>query len=145
MVGNNACNFALAAPFMFILDSFETACMELSILELFTTHQQGYNHTHIQRFIWKKPQSWARDNTAATTWPCFQAKKMVDIVLWLYSVWLLHLQIPRPKKNSGPWCSIYVVALLRCRCREAKNCREPSSACYCIPCKNAVSTLSYSM
>ena len=46
-----ACNFALAAPFMFILDSFETACMELSILELFTTHQQGYNHTHIQRFI----------------------------------------------------------------------------------------------
>ena len=85
------------------------------------------------------------DNTATTTWPCFQAKKMVDIVLWLHSVWLLHLQIPRPKKNYGPWCSIYVVALLRCRCREAKNCREPNSACYCIPCKNAVSTLSYSM
>ena len=26
----------------------------------------------------KKNQSWARDNTAATTWPCFQAKKTVD-------------------------------------------------------------------
>ena len=118
----------MAAPFMFILDSFETACMELSILELFTTHQQGYNHTHIQSFIWKKPQSWARDNTAATTWPCFQAKKMVDIVLWLYSVWLLHLQIPRPKKNSGPWCSISLSSFCIGVVAKLNNCCVPSSA-----------------
>ena len=36
-------------------------------------------------------QSWACDNTAATSWPCFQAKKLLLIVLWLYSQWLLHL------------------------------------------------------
>ena len=36
-------------------------------------------------------QSWARDNTAATTWPGFRAKKLLIMALRLYSLWLLHL------------------------------------------------------
>ena len=36
-------------------------------------------------------QSWTRDNTAATTWPCFRAKKLLIMALRLYSLWLLHL------------------------------------------------------
>ena len=34
-------------------------------------------------------QSWARDNTTATTWQCFQAKKLFIITICLYSLWLL--------------------------------------------------------
>ena len=45
---------------------------------------------------WKKYtgikfQSWARDNTVATTRPCFQATKLFVIAILLYLVWLLHL------------------------------------------------------
>ena len=34
---------------------------------------------------------WARDNTDATMWPCFQATKLLVIAFLLYSLWLLHL------------------------------------------------------
>ena len=35
--------------------------------------------------------SWARDNTSATAWPCFQAKKWLVIAFCLYPLWLLLL------------------------------------------------------
>ena len=35
-------------------------------------------------------QSWARDNTAATMWPCFQAKKLLIIALLLHLMGLLY-------------------------------------------------------
>ena len=36
-------------------------------------------------------QSWARDNTVATTRPCFQATTLTVIAILLYLEWLLHL------------------------------------------------------
>ena len=36
-------------------------------------------------------QSWVRDNTDATTWPCFQVTELFVIVMLLYLLWLLHI------------------------------------------------------
>ena len=44
-------------------------------------------HFSSTRRVWGL-QSWARDNTAATTWPCFQATKVFVIAVLLYLLWL---------------------------------------------------------
>ena len=66
-------------------------------------------------------QSWARDNTAATTWPWYQA--MLQYLLWLLLVdtetliFLEFFLVPEAKLR----CRVAVVAKL-------KKCRVPSSA-----------------
>ena len=63
-------------------------------------------------------QSWARDNTTATTWPGFQATNLFFIALLLYSLWLLHLDT-----EKLIFFEFFLVpeVLLRCCCREAKQ------------------------
>ena len=36
-------------------------------------------------------QSWARDNSVATMWPCFQGKKLFVIAILRYLLWLPHV------------------------------------------------------
>ena len=57
-------------------------------------------------------QSWASDNSAATTWPCFKATKLLVIALLLYSLWQLHLDT-----KTLTFFTFFRVpeALLRCR------------------------------
>ena len=38
-----------------------------------------------------KDQSWARDNSVATIWQCYQATKLFVIAILLYLLWLPHL------------------------------------------------------
>ena len=73
-------------------------------------------------------QSRARDNTAATTLPCFQAIKWLsNIAKCLYSVWVLHLD------TEARTCIVFFLvteAYLRCRVvavAKQTNCRVPSS------------------
>ena len=37
--------------------------------------------------MYSNMQIWARDNTFATTWPCFQTSKLLDFTFLLYSLW----------------------------------------------------------
>ena len=55
-----------------------------------------------------KGQSWARDNTAATMWPCFQVKKLL---MYYYK----HRGL-----NIFPF-HYFSITLSRCHCREAKQ------------------------
>ena len=63
-------------------------------------------------------QSWARDNTTATTWPCFQAKQLLSITLCLYSFWLLHWDNKTLTFFVFYFCLWSSITLSRCRCRE---------------------------
>ena len=57
-------------------------------------------------------QSWARDNTDATTWPCFQATELVVITLRPYSYWLHQLETLKLSLFFlGTLMLFYVVAL----------------------------------
>ena len=62
-------------------------------------------------FIQCDKQSWAGDNTAATTWPCFQATQFYVIAKLLYVLWLLH-----PDTETKILYKLFPVseALLRC-------------------------------
>ena len=73
-------------------------------------------------------QSWARHNNATTTWPSFQATKLLVIAWFLYSLRLLHLDT----KTLNFFEFILVPkALLRCRVVATLcNCRLPSSVIY---------------
>ena len=70
-------------------------------------------------------QSWARVNTAATTWPCFQATNLLVMALYPILSWLLQLDTETLTLFMFVFVPqallLYVVALLRCRCREAKK------------------------
>ena len=75
-------------------------------------------------------QSWARDNTAATTWPWFQATTLFVIAILLYFLWLLLLDTKTLifftfvlVFEALLCCSVVVVAKL-------KNCPVPSSGHY---------------
>ena len=66
-------------------------------------------------------QSWARDNTTAIMWQCFQVKKLLFIpIFWVYSLWLLHIDTEALKffifflVSESPLC-------WRWGCQEAKN------------------------
>ena len=67
-------------------------------------------------------QSCARDKTAATTWPYFQATKSLVIeLLYYYTVFVVatpwsHRDLKIFHICAWPWNSI---TLLRCRCRKA--------------------------
>ena len=65
-------------------------------------------------------QSWARDNTAATTWPSFQCIFYFVFALCIYSLWLLHVDT-EALTFSFFFLLTTVLTLSRCRCREAKN------------------------
>ena len=72
-------------------------------------------------------QSWARDNTAAKTWLCFQVEKLLIIALCLYSLWLVDLDIQGLHffviflvSEATLLCCIFIVAKLN-------NCRLPNS------------------
>ena len=71
-------------------------------------------------------QSRARDNTAAPTWPCFQATKFLVIALCLYLWWLLHEDAETLSFSDF----FHVIeALLRSRVvvvAKLKNCRVPN-------------------
>ena len=72
-------------------------------------------------------QSWARDNTVATTIPCFQVRALFVIAILLYLVCMVtpsrHLDLNTFWIFSGPWGSItlsrchivVVVKLYNCR------------------------------
>ena len=77
-------------------------------------------------------QSWAHDNTAATTWPCFQATKMLVIALLFYSFWLLHLDTAIKKISNFVLSPklYYIVALSLSRLvlvAKLNHCHVPSS------------------
>ena len=99
-------------------------------------------HTALTQRV-SNPQSWARDNTAATTWPCFQDKKFLVIAYWLIalflcSLWLLHRETdPRNicRIFSGPWeaplrCGIVVVARLKTKLRVPRSANPSHLAGY---------------
>ena len=71
-------------------------------------------------------QSWARDNTDATTWPFFRPR----------NYWLLHyisVATPFKHRDLNIFSSIVILTksvfctLSRSVCRKAKNCRVPSA------------------
>ena len=71
-------------------------------------------------------QSWARDNTDATTWPFFRPR----------NYWLLHyisVATPFKHRDLNIFSSIVILTksvfctLSRSNCRKAKNCRVPSA------------------
>ena len=76
-------------------------------------------------------QSWARDNTTATTWPCFQAKKVVNyciMSLFVFTILFKHGVLTIFCFLCCPWCS---VRLSHCRycvvvVAKVKNCCVPS-------------------
>ena len=51
----------------------------------------GGNLRRHRKFAKPPIHSWARDNTAATMWPCFQVTKLLIIALYLYMLFLFHL------------------------------------------------------
>ena len=63
-----------------------------------------------------------RQHSAATAWPCLQAKQWWIIALCLYSVWLFHLDIKALKLYFFLSLVLYSVVA------KIKNCRVPSSA-----------------
>ena len=71
-------------------------------------------------------QSWARDNSVATMWPCFKATKLFVIAILVYLLYWFF---------SGPW--LVPEAVLRCRIAKLNNCCVPSSASY-SPCNKRV-------
>ena len=95
----------------------------------------------------KTSQSWARDNTAETTRPCFIPKHFClwhysTVHAWLYSFWLLHLNT---KAHLSTFCSS-LKAITYCHVdvvAKLSNCRIPSSgisscicACWVLACCN---------
>ena len=64
-------------------------------------------------------QSWARDNTAATTCPCFQAMTMVDYGMISTFV----VSTPFRHQDLKMFCILLVTEALlsRCCCHEAKT------------------------
>ena len=71
-------------------------------------------------------QSWARYNTAATTWPCFQATQLLVLVMCLCLLWLLHLYTETLKNFE-----FFLVAEDLLRCTEAKNLSR-AQLCPCL-------------
>ena len=61
-------------------------------------------------------QSWARNNSVATMWPCFQGTKLFVIAILLYLLWLplsRHWGLTMFRLFSGPW--LVPEAMLHCR------------------------------
>ena len=74
------------------------------LLKLLVTSIVGYTRIN--------SQSWARNNTVATMWPCFQATQLLVTALLQYSLWLLHLDTETLTYFEF---SLVPEALLRCR------------------------------
>ena len=85
-----------------------------SALEFATTHKME----SLRIFYF---QSWARDNTAATTWPCVQLKNglllqyVYSIYRCGYSIYNRHRGLNIFRILSCLWCSYYCITLLRFR------------------------------
>ena len=80
--------------------------------------------------LYRKYQSRAHDNSAATMWPCFQATKLYVTSILLHLVWLLRLET-----ETLLFFDFFLVpeGLLRCRVvvvAKLYNCRVPSSGKY---------------
>ena len=74
-------------------------------------------------------QSWARDNTAATTWPCFQATQVVGWCI-LVTIFVVTTPFNIFQKNSCPCSSLTVSCCHIVVVVKKKNCRMPSFAIY---------------
>ena len=102
-----------------------------ALFELFkriASQKQKKVQNLVQRVF--KKQNWARDNTAATTWPCFQATQLLVIALLLYSLRLLHLvteTLMLFRIFSCLWGSITLSCCLVVVVAKLKNCCVPSS------------------
>ena len=66
------------------------------------------------------PQSWERDNTSATTWPCFQATKLF-LLQYYYMCCGYYIETPRHKYFLNFFWSPRLYYVSRCHCREAKK------------------------
>ena len=70
------------------------------------------------RSNWHFGQSWARDNSVATMWPCYQAIKLFEISILLYLLLLPHWGLTIFQFFSVP---LGYITLSRCRCCEVKK------------------------
>ena len=80
-------------------------------------------HWHRKFFMYN--QSWARDNSVATKWPCYHSTKLFVVAILLYLLLLPHLDTEA--QLFFDFCLV-PEAILRCRVvAKLNNCCVPSS------------------
>ena len=106
----------LKSPFLIITPKEKES---LIVGKLFSCKVSLLTFSSLTSALFTVWQSWARDNSVATMWPCYQALKLFVIIILLYLLWLPHLDTEAYRVTifrffSGPWLvleAIYVVAL----------------------------------